>query len=1197
VNDKHIRILNLEDRAIDADLIERELKRANLDVSVTRVETESAFRAALETSPPDVILADYNLPAFDGIGALKIARAIAPDIPFIFVSGSIGEERATQALREGATDYVIKDRLSRLPSAVTRALAEKKEREERERTQQALARSDERFQHAARATLEVIWDWDLATNRVSFNEALRSVWGYTLPDDTVDLEWWAGRIHPDDRAAILDSVKVAIEREDRWSGEYRFQRADGFFGHVLDRAVIVRDQHGQPYRMICAMLDITEQMKADERVRESELRFRSVAETATDAIVVSDLHGKIIFWNEAAARLFGYSSDEIVGNLVHTLVPERYRDAHLAGMKRYRETGEAHLAGRLLQFEGLRKDGREFPLEMSLTIWKSGEEAYCTALMRDVTVRVALERRQRVQLAVARTLAGGPSIAAATTELLHNVGSELGWQVGFCWRHDAEADGLRCTDAWSAPGFTGREFIDLSKRLVLGFGQGLPGLVSLKNRAIAVDPMQPYANAEQYPRARIAWNVGIKHGVSFPIVEHGAVTAIMEFFDTTATVDDDDFLELMTDVGQRIGEFFERRRAEENLLQSEASLAEAQEMAKLGSFMFDMASGRVEWSDQTYRIFGLERQQFGGTIDAYLARVHPDDVTLVRSITTPPLSDVSLHFSHRIVCPDGEVRFVDCRARVVEGSARAPEKLLGTLQDVTEQIASQEKIQRLSHQNEMILNYAGEAILGIDGTGRVTFANPAAVAFTGWSAEELLSAPSIHTLIHHSHSSGEPYDEQNCALMQGLRDGSPRFGEETFWRKSGDSFPAQYSLSPITEGSRVGGAVLVFDDVGERRRLEHQLEQANRVSGLGRVAATIAHEFNNVLMGIQPFAEVIRRRSSDEKTLKAAAQITSSVTRGKRVTQEILRFTQPAEPALQPVPCGEWLKNLLPELQSLVGASVAIELVLPPEDIVVRGDPSQLQQVITNLVLNARDAMAGRGVVTITVTGSASGREFSFGRIPEGLMLMTVCDTGSGMTPNILENIFEPLFTTKRTGTGLGLAVVQQVIRRHGGSIHAESKVDEGTTFFILLPTASPTKPLVAVPENHDARHGLQRIVLVEDEPAVATGLTLLLEIEGVAVRVAERGGLALDVIHGFNPDAVILDMSLPDMLGTEVFELIAARYPALPILFSSGHGDETSVERYLSNDHVGFLRKPYNFSARLDALDRITRDARRIDA
>src|ERR1700682_1935178 len=202
---QHIRILNLEDNPVDAGLIALELTGAALDFAITRVTTEWAFRDALESSGHDVILAGYNLPGLDGEVALRIARDLAPDIPFIFVSASLGAEQAVQALREGATDYIIKDRLSRLPSAITRALTEKRDRELHQRTQDALPHSEERFQYAARATQEVILDWNLNTDRVSFNEAMKSVWGYDEPAGEVTAQWWAERIHPEDREATVAS--------------------------------------------------------------------------------------------------------------------------------------------------------------------------------------------------------------------------------------------------------------------------------------------------------------------------------------------------------------------------------------------------------------------------------------------------------------------------------------------------------------------------------------------------------------------------------------------------------------------------------------------------------------------------------------------------------------------------------------------------------------------------------------------------------------------------------------------------------------------------------------------------------------------------------------------------------------------------------------------------------------------------------
>jgi two-component system, cell cycle sensor histidine kinase and response regulator CckA len=237
-----------------------------------------------------------------------------------------------------------------------------------------------------------------------------------------------------------------------------------------------------------------------------------------------------------------------------------------------------------------------------------------------------------------------------------------------------------------------------------------------------------------------------------------------------------------------------------------------------------------------------------------------------------------------------------------------------------------------------------------------------------------------------------------------------------------------------------------------------------------------------------------------------------------------------------------------------------------------------LQQVITNLVLNARDAMNGKGTVMIS---ARSQQGLSGGRAS-----IAVRDTGSGMTPAILQHIFEPLYTTKRTGTGLGLAVALQVIQAHGGTIEVESTPGQGTTFNITLPMAA-TDGQSRTADIGSRRTSVQRIVLVEDEMAVAAGIVYLLESEGLSVRAVHTGEEALPVIEAFKPDVVILDMSLPDMHGTQVYQQIAEHYPSLPVILSSGHEDVSAMN--FNRDGVAFLRKPYDFETLMATIEKIS--------
>jgi two-component system cell cycle sensor histidine kinase/response regulator CckA len=380
----------------------------------------------------------------------------------------------------------------------------------------------------------------------------------------------------------------------------------------------------------------------------------------------------------------------------------------------------------------------------------------------------------------------------------------------------------------------------------------------------------------------------------------------------------------------------------------------------------------------------------------------------------------------------------------------------------------------------------------------------------------------------------------------------------------------------VDEQKIVNCVIATIQDVTETQAMERNLELAKRIGSLGRVAATIAHEFNNVMMGIEPFAEMIRRQATNDAILQAAEQISVSVRRGRRVTEEILRFTQPAEPELRGVDLREWLRDLGTELRALAG-SVRVTIKLPDSPVYIACDAAQLQQVVTNLLLNARDASPEGSEITIAL--ARVGREH---------IELTVRDEGSGIPPNSLEHIFEPLFTTKRTGTGLGLSVARQIVTRHGGSIEVTNVATGGAKFRIVLPATKARPTAVPQPQQQSAALHLRRILLVEDDDLVAAGLTALLEMEGMAVLVISRGLQVVDAVASFEPDAVILDLTLPDVNGIEVFRSLRRRWPHLPVVFSTGHGGSAELATELSSARVELLRKPYEIGELLSALQRI---------
>jgi PAS domain S-box-containing protein len=386
------------------------------------------------------------------------------------------------------------------------------------------------------------------------------------------------------------------------------------------------------------------------------------------------------------------------------------------------------------------------------------------------------------------------------------------------------------------------------------------------------------------------------------------------------------------------------------------------------------------------------------------------------------------------------------------------------------------------------------------------------------------------------------------------------------------------------EDSRV---ILNCRDVTDRRKLESQLEQATRLASLGRLAATVSHEFNNVLMGIQPFIDHIRRKSDDPAILRATTQMTQSVIRGKGISEEILRFTRPVDPTVRPIPVRSWLVDLETEMRSLVGQDMRLAIVAP-NGLTLAGDVSQLNQVLTNLAINARDA--GATSVRLEAGAVEGSGVFPFGIVlePERFAHIRFSDNGSGISAAVLPKIFEPLFTTKLTkGTGLGLAVAHQVVARHGGELFVESRVGAGTTFHLFLPIAvSDSGELLTCDETVVTvdTPGC-RILLIEDDTIVAEGMMTLLEDRGFHVDLAVNGGEALNLIPRSAPDVIVLDVGLPDIDGIELYGRIARKWPRLPVIFSTGHGDIASLEAGLPAPHPQCLLKPYTVETLISAI------------
>jgi PAS domain S-box-containing protein len=496
---------------------------------------------------------------------------------------------------------------------------------------------------------------------------------------------------------------------------------------------------------------------------------------------------------------------------------------------------------------------------------------------------------------------------------------------------------------------------------------------------------------------------------------------------------------------------FARSRAQSDLLSSHARFRSLIEDCSDGIALVDREGSILYSNPSIARVLGYSVEEFIGS--NHFSLIHPDDVMTARQHFDDAAND-GLHLTHKMDLRyrhgDGTWRYLE----VVRSNRRGDAANVVSFRDITERHEALDAAEQLRRRYEAILNSIADGVHGIDSMGNISFENAAAETMLGWEAADLIGKRA-HETVHHSRPDGTLYSEESCPIMATLSDGIVRHvSDDVFWRRDGTSFAIDYVASPqLSADGQKKGVVVAFRDNTKQNEMQRQIDQAVRVSSLGRVAASIAHEFNNVLMGIQPFAEILSRKFSDDPVMqKPLKHILDGVKRGRTVSHQILRFASPAEPRLARVDLAEWTRHFSEEARLMLGDR-QLE-VSTTASLIVQADAEQLAQVMLNLITNARDA-SGTGAIITIGAGNAEGISFLQRRLaePHRFGAIFVRDRGQGIRPEVLEQIFEPLFTTKKSGgTGLGLAVVHQIVSEHGGKIVVETEPGLGSTFYIALP-------------------------------------------------------------------------------------------------------------------------------------------------
>jgi len=368
----------------------------------------------------------------------------------------------------------------------------------------------------------------------------------------------------------------------------------------------------------------------------------------------------------------------------------------------------------------------------------------------------------------------------------------------------------------------------------------------------------------------------------------------------------------------------------------------------------------------------------------------------------------------------------------------------------------------------------------------------------------------------------------------------------------------------------------------ERRELEEQLVQGQKMEAIGRLAGGIAHDFNNLLTAILGFADIIRRNASPgHETYEAADLVTTAAKRAARLTSRLLGFARKGKHQNVAVDMNAIADGTMVLLDRTVDKQIEIVARLGADPSSVMGDPSQLEQVVLNLALNARDAMPEGGKLVVeTYSAKVEGGRtlLGVGLVPGDYVVLSVKDTGVGIPEDIREKVFEPFFTTKGRGegTGMGLAMVYGIVRNHGGAIELQSEVGVGTEISVYLPMVLAKPEVESATEQESLERGSGTILVVDDEPTVCRAVQSMLVPLGYDVVTKTEGRDAIEHFEAHPVDLVILDMAMPVMDGPACFHRIRTIDPSARIIIASGHSMTRAAQELLDLGALGFVPKPF---------------------
>jgi PAS domain S-box-containing protein len=1091
--------------------------------------------------------------------------------------------------------------LDKRVQAKTKDLAEtiarlESEAVQREKVERALRESEVRVDYALDAAGIGRWDLDLATLRVERSLRHDQLFGYQelLPEWTH--ETFLNHVHPDDRDSVNQAFQATLAHGELFEFECRIRRADGEIRWIWGRGKLLRDSTGKPLSILGSTRDITKRKTAEELLRENEARTRAIIDAALDGVIVMDAGGRVLEFNPAAERIFGRPGSQTAGHRVaDVIIPPRFRAQHTNGLARYLATGESAVLNRRLELSALHANGKEFPLELSIAPMPGSGPPRFTGFLRDISERKAAENALRESEERFRIMADTAPVliwVSGTDKGLtwfnqrwvDFVGRPMERDLGNGWAEIVHPDDLKACKATYFSAFDSRQPFTVEFRLRRHDGQW---------RWILGSGVPRYAGNQEF-----AGYVGSSLDIT---EERAAREALLESQARYQALADSIPLLVWTcstdgryDYVNRQWVDYTGRQSEELLGYGWAQLLHPQDRDRVLSVWakatvrgdkFDTEC-RIRRADGAYRWFktgALPLRDPGGRVVKWFGS-HTDfedhkqaaqksqeqlaRMSLLDQITRGIAERLDVHSVFQVVVRSVEEKMpVDfsCICLYDPAASSLAVACVGVRNEaVVADLAMAADVRVPIDRNGLSRCVQGQLIYEPDVT-KVPFPFPQRIAGAG--LRSLVAAPlafesQVFGVLIAARREAEAFSSGDCEFLRQL---------------------SEHVALAAHQSQMYDALQRAYDDL--RQSQQSAMEQ-ERLRVLGQMSSGIAHDINNALSPVALYTESLlesepglspRTRAYLETTQRAIEDVAHTVAR----MREFYRKHE-EQLVLKPVQLNELIQQVLDLTHALWadmpqqrGIVIQLDARLDPGIPPVPGIDSEIREALTNLILNAVDAMPEGGTLTVrtAVESNAKGTEPSHVRVE-------VADTGIGMDEETRRRCLEPFFTTKgERGTGLGLAMVYGVTQRHGAEIELKSAPGAGTTAIIRF-AAMADSPQAGSTAEAIPRPARLRLLIVDDDPLLIRSLRETLEGDGHTVLPASGGQAGIDLFRASvgsreSFDAVITDLGMPYVDGRKVAHNVKAASPGTPVILLTGWGQRLVADGDVPPDVDRVLNKP----------------------